>query len=240
MANIKTSLNRATLSITLEDGTQLDGVTKLIFASGYEYRFQWVKVPSVENREQIVPASFHGAVPKLWNATSVATAPTLGFVGLSAGSTPMPMAEIQARTLARTFYGLLKLPDTTEGLLENYNERAQELKLKYDDPDGWRQLHMVRGPPERKLTTIMLDTLDASEANASQGLFRWDEWRESVVKTMRGTKEAELRRLRDSKVAAGGVAGGLGGVLSYGLTMGQKFNPVFGETSGGRGKSLML
>lgn len=51
IASIKKSFDRATLTITLEDGQLLEGITKLIFASGYEFRFQWAKV-----RRHVAPA----------------------------------------------------------------------------------------------------------------------------------------------------------------------------------------
>lgn len=202
------------------------------------------KVPDVNDpsRQKLVSASHYGAVPNLHNSTFIAPAPTLAFIGVNAGSTPMPLAEIQARTVARTFYGLLKLPGTQEELLEDYHERKKEVGASEDNPTAYRALHMIRGAPERRLVPKMLKVLEESEPGASEGLFRFDEWRESVAKSLRPTKEAELRRLRDSKVAAGGVDGGIGGILSYGLSVGQKFNPVFGSTrkDTGRGKSLGL
>lgn len=234
--------DQGTLSLTLKDGTVIDGVTKVIFASGYQFAFDWLSVPSIKDgeRDRLVPSSFHGAVPNLHNTTFHAVAPTLAFIGLSTGSTPMPLAEIQARTTARTFYGLSKLPSTKDGMLAGYLERVKELGLRDEDGDAWRTLHMIRGPAERVITQRLLDELEAGENGASAGLFRWDEWREGIAKTMRSVKEGELRRLREAMVAAGGVDGGIGGVLSHGLSVGQKISPVFGEKTQNATTSLLL
>lgn len=112
---------------------------------------------------------------------------------------------------------MLSLPaDDADGLLAGFRARCDELGLRDDSPDGWRLLHFMRGPEERRLTSYLLNWLEQGEAGSSAGLFRWDERREEIAKGKRAVKEGELRRLRDLRIAAGGVDGGPGGVLAVG------------------------
>ena len=219
-----------TVDVTLEDGRRLQGITKVIFASGYQYQFDWIRVPSVHAdaagvksspSTDLAPASIYGAVPDLHMGTFVAAAPTLSFIGLAACSTPMPLSEIQGRVVARTLFGTMPFSSgPLSEVLADFTARAKDLELRRDDPKGWRALHMIRGPEERKLVKALLTRLEECETGSSGGLFRWDDRRESIAKNLRAVKEGELRRLRNSNVSAGGVEGGVGGILSTGGTIG--------------------
>ncbi|MBE7182113.1 MAG: hypothetical protein INR71_13080 [Terriglobus roseus] len=234
IAHIARDAATDTLRVTLVDDTVIDGVTRLIFASGYQYQFEWIEVPAIfdataspaghspqssslnASQHKLTPASKYGAVPNLHQGTFVASAPSLAFIGLAVSSTPMPLAEIQARVISRAFYGVLSLPSTSSPLAEphpllsDFRTRSAELNMQPDDPTNWRTLHMVRGPEERRLTAALREMLEDAEEDAAAGLFEWDARTEAIAKSMRSIKESELLRLRP--VREKNVLEGLGGV----------------------------
>lgn len=224
-----------TLTITLTDGVKIPGVTKLILATGYQYEFPWLRVPASASESKQAqdhrPASAFGAVPGLHLGTFHSAAPNLAFVGLAVNSNPMPTAETQARLASRVFHGVHALPLT---LGADFAARKAELGLHDDREEGWRSLHMCRGAAERANTAALLAELDRCEPGASEGLFRWDEEREEIVRTMRSVKEGELQRIRDRSIAAGGVDGGVGGILA--VSAGETARDV--PASGGLGTAL--
>lgn len=207
LASLSPSPDGTTATATLTDGRTLQGLTTIIFATGYTYAFPYLHTPS--------PIARHGAVPNLHLATLHAQHPTLALLGLSVASNPIPLSEVTARLAARTFWRVQPLP-SPGALGADARARAAELGLTEEEEAGWRGLHALRGAPERALLAALLAELEAGERGASEGLFRWDEERETVVKGMRAVKEGELRRIRDERVAAGGVDGGVGGVLAGG------------------------
>lgn len=224
LSSITPSADHSTATLTLTDGQILPNITKVIFATGYQFDFPWIRVPpstpdttpdlSQTSQADLIPASKHGAVPFVHEQTFLVTAPTLCFIGLPTCAIPLPLAEIQARIAARVYHNTLALPaHDAAGLLANFHTKADELGLRDDDATNWRLLHFMRGAEERRHTAYLLDWLEKGQEGASTGLFRWDERRETIAKGMRGVKEGELRRLRDLRVAAGGVDGGPGGVL---------------------------
>jgi len=226
--SITTSADESTATLTLTDGQVVTDITKVIFATGYQFDFPWIRAPpstlhnnipdlSQISQSDLEPVSKYGAVPFIHEQTFLAVAPTLCFVGLPTCSIPLPLAEIQARIAARVYHNTLALPaHDAAGLLTGFYKKRKELGLSDDDGTNWRLLHFKRGAEERRHTSYLLDWLEKGQQGASTGLFRWDERRETIAKGMRGVKEGELRRLRDLRVAAGGVAGGPGGVLAVG------------------------
>lgn len=224
---IERSEDKKTVSLHLTDGKILTGMTKVIFATGYQFEFPWIKVPrhsinttltlSQVSPSDLKPASLYGAVPDVHEQMFLAAAPTLCFVGLPTCAIPLPLSEVMARTVSRVYHNVLFLPaKDADGLLESYRNKCKELDLHDDNPRGWRALHMLRGADERKLTSYLIDWLERGQSGGSQGLFRWDDRREEIAKGMRAVKEGELKRLRDLRIAAGGVDGGVGGVLAVG------------------------
>jgi len=227
LSSITTSPDTSTATLTLTDGLVLSDITKVIFATGYQFDFPWIRVPpstldttpdlSQVTPSDLSPASHHGAIPFIHEQTFLATAPTLCFIGLPTCAIPLPLAEIQARIAARVYHNTLALPaHDAAGLLSSMRSKARELGLSDDDATNWRLLHFMRGAEERRHTSYLLEWLERGQQGASTGLFRWDERRETIAKGMRGVKEGELRRLRELRVAAGGVDGGPGGVLAVG------------------------
>lgn len=229
LSSIALADDKLSVTLTLTDGMVMPGVTKVIFATGYQFDFPWLHVPrrdslsasspslSQVSPADLKPASKYGAVIDIHEQMFHATAPRLCFIGLPTCSIPLPLAEVQARVAARVYHNMLSLPaDDANGLLAGFRAKCDELGLRDDSPEGWRLLHFMRGPEERRLTSYLLDWLERGEAGSSAGLFRWDERREEIAKGMRAVKEGELKRLRDMRIAAGGVDGGPGGVLAVG------------------------
>jgi hypothetical protein len=221
------SEDKKTVSLRLTDGKVLSGMTKVIFATGYQFEFPWIKVPrhtagtsltlAKVSPADLKPASLYGAVPDLHEQMFLAIAPTLCFVGLPTCAIPLPLSEVMARIVSRVYHNVLSLPaDDVDGLLTVYRSKCKELGLRDNDSKGWRALHMLRGADERKLTKYLIEWLERGQPGGSQGLFRWDDRREEIAKGMRAVKEGELKRLRDLRIAAGGVDGGVGGVLAVG------------------------
>lgn len=223
LSSITPSADKLTATLTLSDGQVLENITKVIFATGYQFDFPWIRVPSSTlattpdlsevSPSDLQPVSKYGCVPNLYHQIFSIVAPTLCFIGLPTTAVPLPIAEISARIAARVYHNTLFLPSD---LMTHFRSRSKELGLRDDDATNWRLLHFMRGPEERRHTSYLLDWLETGQEGASTGLFRWDERREAIAKGMRGVKEGELRRLRDLRVAAGGVDGGPGGVLAVG------------------------
>jgi len=222
---VQLSDDKSSATLHLTDGTILSDITKVIFATGYQLDFPWLRVPraSLDSspdltqvaRSDLQSASKYGAVPDIYEQMFLAIAPTLCFVGLPTCSTPLPLAEIESRIAARVYHNVLELPaPDVDGLLTSFRTKSKELGLRDDDANGWRGLHMLRGAEERRLTSYLLSWLERGQQGSSDGLYHWDERREGIAKTMRSVKEGELARLRDLRVAAGGVDGGVGGALA--------------------------
>jgi len=225
VSSIQLSEDKTSATLILTDGTILSDITKVIFATGYQFEFPWLRVPRASSdsspdlariaQSDLQPASKYGAVPDVHEQMFLGVAPTLCFVGLPTCATPLPLAEIESRIVARVYHNVLALPSPdADGLLAPFRAKSKELGLRDDDAKGWRGLHMLRGAEERRLTSYLLAWLERGQEGSTEGLYRWDERREGIAKTMRSVKEGELARLRDLRVAAGGVDGGVGGALT--------------------------
>ena len=225
VSDIQLSEDKTAATLRLTDGTILPDITKVIFATGYQFEFPWLRVPRASRdgisgltqtaQSDLQPASKYGAVPDIHEQMFLGIAPSLCFVGLPTCATPLPLAEIESRIVARVYHNVLALPaPDADGLLTPFRAKSKELGLRDDDAKGWRGLHMLRGAEERRLTSYLLSWLERGQKGSSEGLYHWDERREGIAKTMRSVKEGELARLRDLRVAAGGVDGGVGGALA--------------------------
>ncbi|KAF1847240.1 thiol-specific monooxygenase [Cucurbitaria berberidis CBS 394.84] len=109
--------------ITFADGSYVDDIDVVLFATGYEFSFPFL--PQVKPR--------NGRVPGLYQHVFLANDPSLALVGMVTGSFGLRIFEWQAVSAARVFAGRAKLP--------TYEEmRAWEqlrLEERGDGPSFW-------------------------------------------------------------------------------------------------------
>ncbi|KAK1654090.1 hypothetical protein BDP81DRAFT_457102 [Colletotrichum phormii] len=90
--------------ITFSDGSTVDGVDAVVFATGYDFSFPFLPGQKVENRR----------VPGLYQHIFNIDDPTLAFVGMVTGGFTFRVFEWQAVAAARVFAGHGKLPPRLE------------------------------------------------------------------------------------------------------------------------------
>uniref|UniRef100_A0A3B4AI07 Flavin-containing monooxygenase n=1 Tax=Periophthalmus magnuspinnatus TaxID=409849 RepID=A0A3B4AI07_9GOBI len=105
-------------SVVFDDGTIIDKVDVVIFATGYNYNFPFLP-PELQNKSGYRLRLYRHIIPP-----SLAH-PTLAVVGLiNALGSVNPMSEMQGRWATRVFKGIIKLPseETMNREIENETE----------------------------------------------------------------------------------------------------------------------
>ena len=161
-------------SVSFVDGTQVHNIDVVMYATGYVYRFPFIKdfpgAPSIEDN-RIYPLYQHVFPPAL--------APTLSFIGLPWKVVPFPQFQLQAQWVGACLKGIAALPPKEEmdtivekwyssleeaGVEKRYTHRmTPEIQGDYNrwlarqagiNRDGWpdwrRDLYMVSGMNRRQ------------------------------------------------------------------------------------------
>ncbi|KAJ1173081.1 hypothetical protein NDU88_004923 [Pleurodeles waltl] len=109
-----------------EDGTIEEDIDVVIFCTGYSFSFPFIDDSVIQvnsNKTTLYRMVFP---PKLEK-------PTMAFIGLIQPiGAIMPISELQARWATRIFKGLLKLPSSTEMMME-YTKRKEIMEKRYVD-----------------------------------------------------------------------------------------------------------
>ncbi|OCF32310.1 dimethylaniline monooxygenase [Kwoniella heveanensis BCC8398] len=104
-------------SVELTDGTVLEGIDEVIFATGYQYSFPFLpryhKDPtSTETSDAVeypLVTDGHGVL-HLWRDVFYVPDPTLTFIGLSVNTSAFSFFEYQSIAIARVLSGKARLP----------------------------------------------------------------------------------------------------------------------------------
>ncbi|KAK1676888.1 thiol-specific monooxygenase [Colletotrichum godetiae] len=142
--------------ITFSDGSSVDGVDAVVFATGYDFSFPFLPKQKVENRR----------VPGLYQHVFNTNDPTLAFVGMVTGGFTFRVFEWQAVAAARVFAGRAKLPPRLE------QEKWEKDRLAYkgdgvpfftlapDFEQYFEALRAIAGEPAQGTTGRVLPKFD--------------------------------------------------------------------------------
>ncbi|KAF3051805.1 hypothetical protein E8E11_000282 [Didymella keratinophila] len=90
--------------VTFTDGTYANDVDHIIFATGYEFSFPFLRDVKPKN----------GRIPGLYQHVFYNGDPSLAFIGMVTGGFDLRIFEWQAVAMARVFAGRASLPSRTE------------------------------------------------------------------------------------------------------------------------------
>ncbi|XP_071797398.1 flavin-containing monooxygenase 5-like [Asterias amurensis] len=98
--------------VVFEDGTRVEGLDAVVFATGYDFKFPYLKEKIIGETFEDLELYMH-----VWPARR--THPTLAAVGYVATSgAQSPVFELQSRWAAQVFLGNVQLPDVEERLTD--------------------------------------------------------------------------------------------------------------------------
>ncbi|KAF6806737.1 thiol-specific monooxygenase [Colletotrichum sojae] len=155
-----TFVDAETGRITFVDGTWVDDVDVLLFATGYGFSFSFLsEIKSVNKR-----------IPGLYQHVFLAKDPSVAFLGMCTGGFGLRIFEWQAAAAARVFAGRGKLPSRKD--MEIWEERR--VAEKGDSPAFWtllpdfevhfEALRAIAGDPAPRTTGRVLPVYDPAWA----------------------------------------------------------------------------
>lgn len=181
VGNVKALLSNG--SVVFEDGSVVERVDVVMYATGYLYKF-----PFLENSVVSVNVDDNCVAPLYKHIFHPSWAPTLSFIGLPWKVVPFPQFELQSRWVARCLSGRVKLPLRSameaevlafhdaleeEGIPKRYAHRMQgDIQTQYN---LWLE-RACRGEVNESLQKD--DSIDSSTKCKSV----WPEWRQALYK----------------------------------------------------------
>nr|XP_054769975.1 dimethylaniline monooxygenase [N-oxide-forming] 2-like [Lytechinus pictus] len=109
------------------DGTVVENVDAVIFATGYEFKFPFIDKSILQESYADLELYWHVFPPRLAHQT-IAMVGAINSVGAQG-----PIYELQARLAARVFKGLVELP-CQERMLDDVARRKNIFKMIYGNP----------------------------------------------------------------------------------------------------------
>lgn len=163
-------------SIILENNQIVSQIDKIIFCTGYEYDYPFLKI----YQDIITPFQIFNLYKQVFYINDV----SLCFICLGKGIIPMPLSEIQSAIVARVFSGRIKLPN--RDIMEQ--DYQQELHEKGD------KIHDFGYPLDIEYYQQLLNILDANPHLKTLGLVpRY--WTENLIKDRSQTSIIKQKRL---------------------------------------------
>lgn len=148
-------------SVTFVDGTVVDNIDIVMYATGYKYNFPFMAgidgAPCVEDN-RVYPCFQHVFPPRL--------APWVSFVGLPWKVVPFPQFQLQSRWIGACLNGAAQLP-TPEAMQEHVDAWCDEL-----DKNGIEKRYTHRMNPDSQGE---YNNWLASQVNKND--IGWPEWR---------------------------------------------------------------
>ncbi|KAI8933304.1 hypothetical protein NX059_009929 [Plenodomus lindquistii] len=155
--------------VELEDGTTIEAVDAIVFATGYFYSLPFLK--------NVKPALITDGsyVNNTYQHLFYAPKPTLSFLALNQRVIPFPIAEAQSAVLARVYSGRLTLPSLPD--MQAW-EAARRAEIETD-----RNFHLLPFPKDGEYINMLSRwalsaTSRADLDNAGKGKIppMWGEW----------------------------------------------------------------
>ncbi|KAH7329607.1 thiol-specific monooxygenase [Stachybotrys elegans] len=150
------SLDPETGRITFTDGSVVDDVDHVLFATGYDFTFPFL--PHIKPK--------NGRIPGLYQHVFQTSDPSLAFIGMVTGGFGLRIFEWQAVTAARVLAGRSSLPSRQE--MEEWER--ERLSTKGDGPPFWTLMpdfethfeayRKIAGEPEPGTTGRVLPKYD--------------------------------------------------------------------------------
>jgi cation diffusion facilitator CzcD-associated flavoprotein CzcO len=159
----------STRGVEFEDGTVVDDIDAILFATGYFYSLPFLE----EVTPKLITDGSH--VNHTYKHLFFAPKPTLSFLALPQRVIPFPTAEAQAAVVARVYSGRLTLPPLAE--METWEDEQKE-----EAGDG-RGFHLLPFPKDgQNINELSKWALSAPRKenldNDGQGMIPpvWGEW----------------------------------------------------------------
>ncbi|KAF6819178.1 hypothetical protein CPLU01_13121 [Colletotrichum plurivorum] len=163
------SVDAETGRITFLDGTWVDDVDVLLFATGYDFSFSFL--PEIKSTNKRIPG--------LYQHVFLAKDPSVAFLGMCTGGFGLRIFEWQAAAAARVFAGRGKLPSRKD--MEIWEERR--VAEKGDSPAFWtllpdfevhfEALRAIAGDPAPGTTGRVLPVYDPAWADKFWALIKF-------------------------------------------------------------------
>lgn len=163
------------------DGSHVDNVDAVVFATGYEFSFPFL--PDVK--------PINGRIPGLYQHIFKASDPSLAFIGMVTGGFGLRIFEWQAVATARVLAGRSELPSPAE---MNAWEQAR-VEERGDGPAFWvlmpdferyfEDLRKLAGAPEPGTAGRTLPVYDSAWGQAFWDFVRWriEQWEKDAALT---------------------------------------------------------
>lgn len=173
-------------SAELEDGTVVQGVDAVIYATGYKYAFPFLRDGDLR---QLIGQDSRTVHPVYQHVFPACVAPSLAFIGLPWEVVPFPLFEMQSKWIARVFSGRAQLPSMDAMLLDAERYAAER------QASGFPRRHLHRmGPLQWEYLAWIGKQLGEQPLPS---------WRRPYYEATSGLKQQDVERYRDLRYDPG-------------------------------------
>ncbi|KAK7455228.1 hypothetical protein VKT23_011101 [Stygiomarasmius scandens] len=132
------------VSVTLEDGTEIDNIDVLFVDTGYKPHSEMIHVISQHDRRSLTPLpsvipstnARTCRIPHLYQHILYAYNPTLAFIGAVTASLPFVVADISSLWLTLAWNGEIKIPSTPAERLQFEHDLLVDIEPEHRDKMG--------------------------------------------------------------------------------------------------------
>ncbi|CDK27106.1 unnamed protein product [Kuraishia capsulata CBS 1993] len=179
-------------SLKLADGTVLENVAHVIFATGYLRSFPFL---SEYNKTLPQPLITDGQrVHGVYHHTLSTYSPGLAFVGLTRFILPNRTAEIQGLWLSRVFSNKVEIPSIEE-------QKEEEQYFEAQNGDGFK-FHDLQFPEDLVFFELLRNEAYSQDKSVKYQLLAWDDYQLKLRAALREVRVAFIKHRQRTNTAA--------------------------------------